>query len=161
MTRVRANLKSRTAAFSLIEIVLAVGIVSFALVGILGLFPVALDSAAASQDATQASFIAEEIFSGLKASASFVPDSTDREKGHSIDLSNPGPSQSFFYDANGFVVDSGNNLAAYEAEVIFNADSPIDGLTRTEVVVYTPIDQKTNPNVNHFSFIALLRQPRP
>jgi type II secretory pathway pseudopilin PulG len=53
------------AAFSLIEIVLAIGIVSFALIGILALFPVALNSAAESQRETQAAFIARAIFSDL------------------------------------------------------------------------------------------------
>jgi len=55
------------AAFSLIEIVLALGIISFALVGILGLFPVAIDAATNSQRETQAALIARSIFGDLKS----------------------------------------------------------------------------------------------
>jgi uncharacterized protein (TIGR02598 family) len=51
--------------FSLIEIVLAIGIISFALVGILGLFPVAVNAAANSQNETQAALIARSIFDQL------------------------------------------------------------------------------------------------
>ena len=42
----------------MVEIVLAIGIISFALVGILGLIPAAMDSAIKSQRETQATCIA-------------------------------------------------------------------------------------------------------
>jgi type II secretory pathway pseudopilin PulG len=53
--------------FSLIEVVLAIGIVSFALVAILGLLPVALDSARNSQRETHAALIARTIFTDLNS----------------------------------------------------------------------------------------------
>lgn len=52
-------------AFSLIEIVLALAVMSFALVGILGLFPVAMGAARESQQETQAAFIARTIYNDL------------------------------------------------------------------------------------------------
>lgn len=57
-----------TAAFTLIEIVLAIGIMSFALVGILGLFPVALETARDSKSETQVALLARQIESDLLAS---------------------------------------------------------------------------------------------
>lgn len=54
-------------AFSLIEIVLALGVISVAMVGIMGLFPVALRSAVDSQRETRATFLAQQIFSEIRA----------------------------------------------------------------------------------------------
>lgn len=56
-----------TSAFTLIEVVLAVGIFSFAIVGILGLFPLAMSSAQQSQMTTVATQIARTITSDLNA----------------------------------------------------------------------------------------------
>ncbi len=52
--------------FSLVEIVLALAVIAFALVGIMGLFPVAMRSAQESQRETRATFIAQKIFSDLR-----------------------------------------------------------------------------------------------
>jgi len=54
--------------FSLIEIVLALGIMSFALVSILGLFPLALDTARESKFETRMSLIGQSILSDIQAS---------------------------------------------------------------------------------------------
>jgi uncharacterized protein (TIGR02598 family) len=59
--------KSPVRGFSLIEIVLALGIVSFAIVGIMGLFPVAMKSAQESQRETRAAQIARGIFDDLQS----------------------------------------------------------------------------------------------
>ncbi|MEM1158061.1 MAG: hypothetical protein AAGH72_07380 [Verrucomicrobiota bacterium] len=53
--------------FSLVEIVLALGIISFALVGILGLFPVALDTAKDSKAETIIAFIGQSIIADITA----------------------------------------------------------------------------------------------
>jgi prepilin-type N-terminal cleavage/methylation domain-containing protein len=66
------NARRDNSAFSLIEIVLAVAIISVALVGILGLFPAALDSAMESQRETQAALIAKRIFSDLGSRKPFI-----------------------------------------------------------------------------------------
>ncbi len=59
--------RSSATAFSLIEIVLALAIISFALVAILGLFPVAIQAATSSQQETHAALIARSIYSDLDA----------------------------------------------------------------------------------------------
>ncbi len=79
-------------AFSLIEVTLAIGIISFALVSTIGLIPVGLNAGRGAIDSTQTSLIARDVFNrvgGLFASGT--------------QFSNPG-SQSvgpWFYDDNG------------------------------------------------------------
>jgi len=60
--------KALARGFSLVEVVLALGVIAFALVGIMGLFPVAMRSAQESQRETRATLIAQQIFSDLRAS---------------------------------------------------------------------------------------------
>ena len=52
--------------FSLVEVVIALGIVSFAVLAIVGMMPVALKSAQDSMRETDATLIAQRIFSELK-----------------------------------------------------------------------------------------------
>ncbi len=76
--------RTPAAGFSLIEIMLAVAIIAFALTGILGLFPVAVGAASESQHETQAALIARSIFEQLQAS----PGSADRY--FTLDVEKPG-----------------------------------------------------------------------
>src|SRR3954467_13083751 len=57
-------------AFSLVEVVLALGVISFAIVAILGVFPVGLSTGHSAQDETRAPQIAQMILSSLTAQAS-------------------------------------------------------------------------------------------
>lgn len=54
-------------AFSLVEIVIAIGILAVAVVGIMGLFPVAMRSAQDSQRETRAAQLARGIFDELQS----------------------------------------------------------------------------------------------
>jgi uncharacterized protein (TIGR02598 family) len=65
----RAHDKLRN-AFSLVEVVLALGVISFAIVAILGVFPVGLSTSHSAQDDTRAPQIAQMILSSLSAEAS-------------------------------------------------------------------------------------------
>jgi uncharacterized protein (TIGR02598 family) len=56
---------SRKAGFSLIEIVVALGVISFALVAILGVLPLGLKSGRNSAQETRANHLAEQIFATL------------------------------------------------------------------------------------------------
>lgn len=53
-------------AFSLVEVVIALGIVSFAVIAIVGMMPVALKSAQESMRETDATLIAQRIFTEIK-----------------------------------------------------------------------------------------------
>ncbi|NJK91601.1 MAG: hypothetical protein HC904_07125 [Blastochloris sp.] len=61
-------LGDRRSGFSLIEIVVAMGILTFSLVGLLALFPVALQTAADSKSETRITQIAQSIFADIHAS---------------------------------------------------------------------------------------------
>ena len=63
----RPKASRQRAAFSLIEIILAVAVIAFALTAILGMFPVAVGAATDSQRETQAALIARSIFDQLQA----------------------------------------------------------------------------------------------
>src|SRR5437763_9606573 len=65
-------MKNQKQAFSLVEVVLALGVVSFAIVAILGLIPTGLQTSHSSQDETRAAQIAQSIlatFSGQQFNA--------------------------------------------------------------------------------------------
>ncbi|MEP6810801.1 MAG: hypothetical protein ABI992_11200 [Chthoniobacterales bacterium] len=57
----------RAAAFSLVEVVLALGVIGFALLAIIGLFPIGLQSGRASIQETRANHIAQEIFATMRS----------------------------------------------------------------------------------------------
>lgn len=69
------QLYQKNHGFSLIEIVLALGIISFALVGILGIFPLALTSARDSAAETRISFIAQSLLADIRATDTIAPSS--------------------------------------------------------------------------------------
>jgi type II secretory pathway pseudopilin PulG len=151
-------------AFSLIEIVLAVGVISFALVGILGLFPVALQTATSSQRETQAALIARSIFSDLESETGakryvFIgKDTTDiSEAGSGKDSDRDkipvnlteGKKYYLAYDESGLPLSdkigageyaSGMAKAGFLAEVsvVAPTDPPGIGLTQVEVTVSAP-----------------------
>jgi type II secretory pathway pseudopilin PulG len=54
-------------AFSLVEVVIAIGIFSFVIVGIFGLLPAALKQRENAAEETYAVLIAEELFAGVRA----------------------------------------------------------------------------------------------
>jgi len=62
----RRNKPDCCAGFTLVEIVLAIGITGFALVAILGMFPVALKAAELSKRETRATLIAQNVMADLK-----------------------------------------------------------------------------------------------
>ncbi len=63
-----APARNRRKAFSLVEVVLALGVVGFSVVAIFSLFPVGLKSALESRRETRANYLAEQIISDLRAS---------------------------------------------------------------------------------------------
>src|SRR5437773_7022024 len=58
---------SRISAFSLVEVVLALGVISFALVAIIGLLPIGLASGRGTIQETRANHLAEEIFATFRS----------------------------------------------------------------------------------------------
>lgn len=60
----------RRRAFSLVEVAIALGIVSFVIIAILGLFPIGFKNAQESRRETRASYIAEQIVKDIQSPAS-------------------------------------------------------------------------------------------
>jgi uncharacterized protein (TIGR02598 family) len=65
-----SRLRRRQLAFSIVEVVLALGVIGVGVVAILGVFPTALQTGHSAQDETRAPQIAQTIFSSLVAQAS-------------------------------------------------------------------------------------------
>src|SRR2546423_12328016 len=74
-------------AFSLVEVVLALGVISFALLAIIGLFPTALQSGRASIQETRANHLAQQIFSTLRSQAFSAANLSLLGENSTVDLS--------------------------------------------------------------------------
>jgi len=59
----------RKAAFSLLEVVIALGVITVGVVGVLAVFPAALQTGHSAQDETRAAHIAQSVFGSLVAQA--------------------------------------------------------------------------------------------
>lgn len=166
----------------MIEIVLAVGIIAFALVAILGLFPIALDSASTSQRETQAAFIARSIFNDLlstpgpKVFVATSPDFFSNSSGSAsgkIDIDLTTDSDHYIaYSIDGepmgtipeSTFTSGSPDAGYLAVITVTtgtASSDIPGgLARVEVQIETPAVAPRKQR-DSFPFVSLLNQNLP
>jgi uncharacterized protein (TIGR02598 family) len=163
--------------FSLVEVSIALGIVAFALVGIMALFPAAMRSARESQQETRATFIAKQIFADFAASAS--PTNTFIATG--TNLANPAhrispfslatnSTNAILYDEDGNPIDSLTPAAAFETNVPLgtwpeavyatrisvSTNNLPPGLSRVEVLVSAPAAAALT-NRARFPFITLLR----
>jgi uncharacterized protein (TIGR02598 family) len=161
---IRKSLRDRR-AFSLIEIILAVAVIAFALTAILGMFPVAVGAATDSQRETQAALIARSIFDQLQAR----PETPTRYFTFETNSSNPGKLEQFKVQLDGTntytaaaVLDSdGAPLAggasdpgmAYTVDIAVEPlPAPSDKLSQVTVTV------KTRAKNTSYPFATLLRQ---
>lgn len=165
--RPRAALKSvaavQNSAFSLIEVVLALAVIAFAITGIMGLFPVALRSAQESQRETRATLIARQIFSDMKASPStnvLIATGTNLASSANFKTENltSAWTNSIGYDSEGLPV---GLMPAASANFVANISStpniPVSGLSRIQIDVEAPA-QAASTNRSKYTFVTLLRQ---
>ena len=61
--------RARTHSFSLLEVVIALGVIAVGIVGVLAVFPTALQTGHSAQDETRAGHIAQSVFGSLVAGA--------------------------------------------------------------------------------------------
>lgn len=133
-------------AFSMIEVVLAVGVISFALVGIIGLFPVAMQSALDSQRETQVALIARSLFSEIQRPdyinahvfvGKALSDSSIKAQQIPLAGTPTADPPKFYFDVNGqMVMPQGATPpieAVYAAEVSTSTNNLAPGLSRVEV----------------------------
>lgn len=161
-------------AFSLIEVVLAVGVISFALVGIIGLFPVAMQSALDSQRETQVAFIARSLISEIQridGDKAYVTVTTANPTGEregldagdlvTINLSTASttPTEFFFDDAGGMVASNATS-ALYRADVTVDRTGQPGGLSRVDVKVSVPANAPV-ANQRAYHFVTLINFAAP
>lgn len=94
-------------AFTLVEVLITLGVISISLVGILALFPVALKTSLESRNETRYALIAQTIFSDLRTggftAARLVTGPNSATDFTTVDLSTPGQSYVLF-SANGTAI---------------------------------------------------------
>jgi Tfp pilus assembly protein PilV len=135
--------KSTTArGFSLVEIAIALGIVSFALIAILGLIPVSMNSARDAVDQTRTSMIAQDVYNRMRASMT----SNDSNSQFYFAAYAAGVASFFFYTPEG---DRNGELLHVPApgdapQFYGNISRPTD-FYRAKVTVGV-VDQNTVPN---------------
>ena len=135
--------------FSLIEVVLALGIISFAIVGAIGLMPIAVKSAGHSMRETDATLIARGIFSAIQSGEGAVRWMPGIAGG--VDLSVNGTNSLNFSD-NGSVA---NVQADYLVEILVETNTGTTSLSRVQVdVSYPPSAPAENRTTN--SFVTLI-----
>jgi uncharacterized protein (TIGR02598 family) len=61
--------RARTRGFSLLEVVITLGVITVGIVGVLAVFPTALQTGKSAQDETRAAHIAQSVFGSLVAGA--------------------------------------------------------------------------------------------
>ncbi len=153
--------------------VLALGVISFALVGIMGLFPVAMRSAQESQRETKAAFIAQQIFGDLKSlpgSRTMLvrgPTVANASSRISVDLSTASTHVLAYDDKGEGLTDNvqadsfANALnlpdAAYLAQVVVTPDVPAAGLSRVQARIEAPPGAPST-NRSRYTFVTVLSQ---
>jgi len=174
-----------TPGFSLIEVVIAIAIIAVALVGLLGLFPVAIDAATNSQRETQSALIARQIYTDLDArsdtkrllivSTNSVSSDEADLKAEEVDLTKPS-TVSLAYSSDGQPLgkisdgdfNSGKKDAGFLAQVKVipqkavpnGTNSTVLDMSRIEVTVQAPgvAAEKTRKKYN---FVSIFRQGAP
>ena len=118
---------NRRAAFSLLEVVIAMGVITVGIVGVLAVFPTALQTGHSAQDETRAAHIAQSVFGSLVAGApsqfSAVPLPPTSV---SIDLttSHPSPTPPALYADNYSTLTGSATDAAYAIYIYTNNSVP-------------------------------------
>lgn len=161
------GLRSSRRAFSFLEIVLALSVIAFAIVGIMGLLPVAMRTAQESRRETRATLIAQQIFSDLR-----LAKGTNRML--TLVVNPPSALTNFSlatetapayiaYDADGIAgpavtaVEFPNSFpnADFLAEVSVWTNTGLSGLSRVQAVIETPA-VAASTNRSKYTFVTLM-----
>jgi uncharacterized protein (TIGR02598 family) len=163
---------TRGRGFSLIEVTLALGVIAFALVAIMGLFPVAMKSATESQRETRATFIAQSVFadvgSGTSPTNTFIAIGTNFQHSSgrvAVNLKNGATNYLAFSEegtplgtltASEFQNSIVTANSAYGAAVFVTQDATFSNLTRVEVQVEAPAAAPRTARTK-YNFVTLFR----
>ena len=128
-------------AFSLIEVLLAIGIVSFAVVAIVGMLPIALNTAKDSMLETDAAIIAQRVFAELQASTG-----TNRP----VSISAHGDTKAIDLSSDGT-----NYLAFGEACEVRSSPTSEAPITESGVSFLGVVSVSTNTGIFHLSRVEV------
>src|SRR5205085_3752562 len=115
-----------TRGFSLVEVVLAIGVVAFCLFAILGMFPVALKTQQTSVRQTTANEILAQILADLRADVRLPPGQASKEQtsgfnlhGHWADIATP---DTIYFTNDGDQTPAGGvNVSPVPSDAVFRA----------------------------------------
>jgi uncharacterized protein (TIGR02598 family) len=145
MTRCTMRRRPHT-GFSLVEVVIALGIVSFAVLAIVGMMPMALKSAQESMRETDATLIAQRIFAELKTGSGANRTLTISPNGipHPLALSaNSTNNLAFTQDGmpQAFLASTNSPQDAFYdfyAQISVLTDTGVDNLSRVQIDIAAP-----------------------
>jgi len=105
--------RARTHSFSLLEVVIALGVIAVGIVGVLAVFPTALQTGHSAQDETRAAHIAQSVFGSLVAGATSQFSAVPLPPTPSIDLtaSLAPTSPTLYADNDGNLIPNSTNSA--------------------------------------------------
>jgi len=145
--RASQNMKrplSETAAFSLVEVALALGVAAFCSIAVLGLLPTSLKTQQASIQQTTANSIISQIFADLRADLRLPPGLASHETdggfqpplhGHWLGRRTP---DTLYFTQEGKPVNSGQDVAAFRATITYNPLSPTGNTSLASITVSWP-----------------------
>jgi uncharacterized protein (TIGR02598 family) len=134
---------SETAAFSLVEVTLALGVAAFALLAILGMLPTSLKTQQASIQQTTANSIISQIFSDLRADVRLPPGLASHETdggfqpplhGHWAQMGTP---DTLYFTQEGKPVNSGQDVPVFRATITYRLP-PTDTTSLANITVSWP-----------------------
>jgi type II secretory pathway pseudopilin PulG len=147
--------------------VLALGVIAFALVGIMGLFPVAMKTAQESQRETRATLIAQQIFSDLRVASGtnrFVISGPSVSNTNGLSLANA-TNLYLAYDTNGspmasisasdFFNSYGDVSASLLANVTVDTNTGTSNLSRVQATIEAPA-AVPSANRTKYTFVTLM-----
>ena len=155
--------RSKTSAFSLVEVTLALGIASFCLVAVLGLLPTALKTQQASTGQTIANQVMTVILADLRADVRLPPGQASKENksgfglhGHWLSVSTPDT----LYFTNQATIAAGlDSTATFRAKITY-LFPPVQSTSVARIIVSWPaqVDPATStPSGSIETFIAVNR----
>lgn len=111
--------RERAAGFSLVEVALSLGIISFAFVGIVGLLPIGLNVSWQASDATVRAQIVQEVISEVQQTDFSVLTDATAKSSTDFFLSPPAANAPFYFDDQGNRITSAGAISSgnfiYEA----------------------------------------------
>jgi uncharacterized protein (TIGR02598 family) len=132
-----------TAAFSLVEVTLALGVAAFALLAILGMLPTSLKTQQASIQQTTANSIISQIFSDLRADLRLPPGLASHEgdagfqpplHGHWAQMGTP---DTLYFTQEGKPVNSTADVPVFRAKITYRLP-PTDTTSLANITVSWP-----------------------